>query len=1091
MSEVEDVEPDATAVLDRVADGFFALDTDWTITYTNEKAQTLIGREDESLLGRNLWEAFPAAKGTQFQEAYERAMAEQEPVSFDAPFEPLDAHYEVRAYPSETGLSVYFRDVTDRLERERQLETHRDKLAALVDRTEVVQEINQQIASASTRQAVESTVCRTLTATDFYDVAWIATRTDDGLTVREGAGATADQRQRLYEAARSAGPAGNVGGALERESIHVTQNADPDAPGPRPSTLVEMGYRSSISIPLVHEEVVFGVLTITSTTDHAFGGTERDLLSSLADTIAYALAAVRDRERHQSMVTDVLDSSIDAGIVIVDADDQVVWTNDRAGAFFGFEPGAVIGQSRASFVESWLLPAVEDPTNVAVRRPPDCGEASGADEFHIVESQTCQERFLERRRTPIGTGLYAGGCVELFYDITSRKQSERALAESERFRRTLVDSLPGMVYQCRDDANWTMEFVSDGCRSLTGHDPSAFERGAVSWVADIVHEDDLSDLEADIERAIQRDETFETTYRIVRADGEVRWIWEKGQPVETTAGDVRLEGFITDITERRRQSRELERQHRLRTQILNASPVGILVVDDEIDETIANDRAREMLSSFGYTFDSDGISIENVELADDSVAVRDADGEPLSTELDPVERVLETGEPVSNETVGIGREASDIQWVSVNAAPLFDEEGVDGVVTVFEDVTEQFRRRESLERLNHLNAVIRRINQTLVRAPDRETIRETVCSQLAGTDQYDAAWYAEIDLANDELSITAASGLGTADVEPRSASDEETVASRAVRSGSVVVGSVESDAQRALLDGSSCHAETASIAAIPIEYANTNHGVLCVCSDGGTAFSEDVIEVFEELRKTIGHAINAQLRKEGLVGDTATRLEFRFRDFPDSDFQLSEESSDDDPQFTFEETIPRGDGTVLQYVTTEGLSRDSFERIVSRVSTVESIRELSSSGEAARYEIRQSNPPLVDTLSDHGGRVESISIEDGDFYIVADLPKSADVREVAKQVFEVYPDADLEAQRSVAHPDRSAPQFHETVLENLTDRQRTALEVAYFAGYFEWPRDTTGEGVADTLDVSQSTFSQHLRSGQRKTYELLFEDDTP
>ncbi|WP_339102655.1 ATP-binding protein [Haloterrigena salinisoli] len=113
----------------RISDAFFALDGDWNFTYLNERAHELINPEGRTLVGKYVWDEFPEAMSQQFKTEYERAMYDQETVSFEEYYPaPLDSWFEVRAYPSETGLSVYFRDVTERKERERELELFRTLL---------------------------------------------------------------------------------------------------------------------------------------------------------------------------------------------------------------------------------------------------------------------------------------------------------------------------------------------------------------------------------------------------------------------------------------------------------------------------------------------------------------------------------------------------------------------------------------------------------------------------------------------------------------------------------------------------------------------------------------------------------------------------------------------------------------------------------------------------------------------------------------------------------------------------------------------------------------------------------------------------
>jgi PAS domain S-box-containing protein len=105
-------------VLDRITDGFFAVDSDWRITYFNASDHWTDERDPDGLVGRELWTAFPGAVGTEFESRYREAMRSGDPVNFEAYYEPHDAWYAASAYPATDGLSVYFRDVTARKERE-------------------------------------------------------------------------------------------------------------------------------------------------------------------------------------------------------------------------------------------------------------------------------------------------------------------------------------------------------------------------------------------------------------------------------------------------------------------------------------------------------------------------------------------------------------------------------------------------------------------------------------------------------------------------------------------------------------------------------------------------------------------------------------------------------------------------------------------------------------------------------------------------------------------------------------------------------------------------------------------------------------
>lgn len=102
----------ARNVYERVTDAFFALDRDWRLTYLNEEAEEILDVTTEDVVGENVWDVFPAAADSRFYDEYYRAMTTQEPVTFRESYPPLDDTFEVRAFPSEDGLSVHFRSVS-------------------------------------------------------------------------------------------------------------------------------------------------------------------------------------------------------------------------------------------------------------------------------------------------------------------------------------------------------------------------------------------------------------------------------------------------------------------------------------------------------------------------------------------------------------------------------------------------------------------------------------------------------------------------------------------------------------------------------------------------------------------------------------------------------------------------------------------------------------------------------------------------------------------------------------------------------------------------------------------------------------------
>lgn len=141
-----------------------------------------------------------------------------------------------------------------------------------------------------------------------------------------------------------------------------------------------------------------------------------------------------------------------------------------------------------------------------------------------------------------------------------RDRAEQDLRESQRRLATLLSNLPGMAYRCRNDAQWTMEFVSEGCFALTGYQRAELIANRALSYNDCIVPEDRSMVRRRIDQALAEGRHFQIEYRIRTAGGEEKWVWEQG--IAVPAGDAQgpvIEGFIADITERKRAAVGLQR----------------------------------------------------------------------------------------------------------------------------------------------------------------------------------------------------------------------------------------------------------------------------------------------------------------------------------------------------------------------------------------------------------------------------------------------------------------------------------------------------------------------------------------------------
>lgn len=177
-----------------------------------------------------------------------------------------------------------------------------------------------------------------------------------------------------------------------------------------------------------------------------------------------------------------------------------------------------------------------------------------------------------------GALCYEGSLV----DVTERKKAQkalqehqkhleylvgertRALRESERILVTLMSNLPGMAYRCLNDRHRTMKFVSEGAYELVAYTPEELTGNRPAAFGELIHPEDREYVWETVQSAVALGKAFQLIYRILPKGGEQKWVWEQGTGVmESDRGTLTIEGFITDITARKKMEEELVRAQKL------------------------------------------------------------------------------------------------------------------------------------------------------------------------------------------------------------------------------------------------------------------------------------------------------------------------------------------------------------------------------------------------------------------------------------------------------------------------------------------------------------------------------------------------
>jgi diguanylate cyclase (GGDEF)-like protein/PAS domain S-box-containing protein len=288
--------------------------------------------------------------------------------------------------------------------------------------------------------------------------------------------------------------------------------------------------------------------------------------------------------------------------------------------------------------------------------------------------------------------------------VAPAASSPGGAVDSERVLATLLGNLEGMVYRCRDDANWTMEFVSDGCQRVTGYAPAELLlNGRVSY-EEITHPEDRARVRTAIHTAIAERRRFDIEYRIHHADGSVRWVWERGIAVRDAADRVvALEGIVEDVTARTENElalREAERRYR---GLFDNAIEGIFRTTVEGRYLDANPALARI---YGFTTPA-----ELIETWQDIRAQLYVD--PARRE--EFMRIVKARGSISGFESQVYRKNGDVIWISENARAVLNESGhvlyYEGTV---EDITERHLYQARIEQQANYDTLTGLANRSLL-----------------------------------------------------------------------------------------------------------------------------------------------------------------------------------------------------------------------------------------------------------------------------------------------------------------------------------------------------------------------------------------
>lgn len=664
------------------------------------------------------------------------------------------------------------------------------------------------------------------------------------------------------------------------------------------------------------------------------------------------------------------------------------------------------------------------------------------------------------------------GLTATAVDLTEPRRTEEELWKSEERLR--------LALQAADIGTWELDLRTEESpvRSPEHDRIFGYAEPVDDWsfemFLDHVHREDRQRVKNDFEEAFETG-VWKFECRIQRVDGVQRWIAAEGEFHTDADGEmVRAVGVVRDITDRKNRQQALKAsEQRYRTLVANFPNGGVALLDNELRHTIID----------GQGFRTLGFDV--AELRDKRV--QDVFPKSVVGVLEPEYRATLDGETRSFELGIQGRTCA------FRTIPLPTAAGDSTILSIFHDITLQKEKQErQLATLDHVHETVQDIAHLTIKSSTQAEIERVVCDRFDASEAYTAAWIGRLNHTGQTIRPSTAGGDQTVNFAACSIAVE----SNASTVGGPIATAIETGEAQLVHTSptdpvyvewsQSTPVRHRPGVVIPIRYEGHIYGVVVVYTDRD-GFETRELDTLGRLGGIIGHAINSIDRKRALIADRVTEVVVRSDALADP---FLEGADDDSMTISIDRVLALENNRSLIYYTVDGIDPDRFREIVERLTDDASstVRLLEQIGTRSRLELSTEAETMHSVVASYGSHISEAALLDGVFHITIQIPLGTDVRPVLNAARTIYPDLSLVSQTTITLPTRTPTDAFARLTEELTDRQRETLEVGYYAGFFEWPRETSGDELAELMGVSPPTAHHHLRHGQQKLLSAFFDN---
>lgn len=287
--------------------------------------------------------------------------------------------------------------------------------------------------------------------------------------------------------------------------------------------------------------------------------------------------------KNKAHVKDIFQNIFEAsavGIIVVDNDGFILMANPASIKLFGYGSAELINNNIEILIPEKLKKQykfyIKNQTNLPLKENEAWGIKKNGDtiSLNIDSSPT----LIDGNKASI---IFFSDAMQHANDLRLIKQTNSRLIESNRKYDGLVNNLKGIVFRCKNNRNFDMDFISRGCLEITGYPLETFRKENLAF-GKLILEEDREHVWESIQRAVEQNKQYNIEYRIQHKDGSIRYVWVKGKPVFNDQNEVdMLEGFITDITPLKETLLNLHQSESKIKALLDAIPDTMLVQDRE------------------------------------------------------------------------------------------------------------------------------------------------------------------------------------------------------------------------------------------------------------------------------------------------------------------------------------------------------------------------------------------------------------------------------------------------------------------------------------------------------------------------------